>query len=267
MKKYFSFFKIRFINGFQYRAAAYAGVVTQFAWGFMEILMFKAFYKDNPHSFPMEFSQLSSYIWLQQAFLALFMLWMYDNDIFVSITSGNVAYELTRPLDLYNMWFTKNLAVRLSRAVLRCVPVLAVAVLLPEPYGIAPPVSLFGFLMFIISMILAFLCLVALSMLVYITAFYTLSPMGIRLIAATLNEFLTGSIIPLPFFPEKLKKIISFTPFASMQNLPFRIYSGNIAGEEMLRGILVQIFWVVALIFAGRLWMARAVKKVVVQGG
>lgn len=31
MRKYISFFRIRFINGLQYRAAAYAGIATQFA--------------------------------------------------------------------------------------------------------------------------------------------------------------------------------------------------------------------------------------------
>ena len=52
MRAYFTFFKIRFINGLQYRAAAYAGVAMQFAWGFMTILMFSAFYKTNPSNFP-----------------------------------------------------------------------------------------------------------------------------------------------------------------------------------------------------------------------
>ena len=32
MKKYLSFFRIRFIAGLQYRAAAWAGIATQFAW-------------------------------------------------------------------------------------------------------------------------------------------------------------------------------------------------------------------------------------------
>ena len=45
-----------------------AGVATQFAWGFMEILLFHAFYQTDPAAFPMEFSQLAAYIWLQQAF-------------------------------------------------------------------------------------------------------------------------------------------------------------------------------------------------------
>lgn len=267
MKKYLSFFRIRFIYGLQYRAAAYAGIATQFAWGFMEILLFNAFYKENPKSFPMEFSQLASYVWLQQAFLALFMSWYFDNEIFMTITSGNIAYELSRPMDLYGIWFAKNLAVRLSRAVLRCMPILLVAFFLPEPYGIAPPVSFFGFIMFIITTALGLLCIVALGMLVYISVFYTMSPLGVRMVAISLTEFLSGALIPLPFLPEKLMKIISLTPFASMQNLPFRIYSGNIAGMEMVRGVLLQIFWVTALILTGRLWMAKALKKVVVQGG
>lgn len=107
MRAYISFIKIRFINGLQYRTAAYAGIATQFAWGFMYIMLYQTFYKSNPTKAPMEFSQLSSYIWLQQAFLALFMTWFLDNDILSLITSGNVAYELCRPLDIYKDWVLK----------------------------------------------------------------------------------------------------------------------------------------------------------------
>jgi ABC-2 type transport system permease protein len=218
MRKYLSFFRICFVNGLQYRAAAYAGIVTQFAWGFMELLMFRAFYKANAAAFPMEFSRLSSYIWLQQALLAIFMTWFLDNEIFSAITSGNIAYELSRPMDLYNMWFTKNLAIRLSKAVLRCMPILAVAAFLPGPYRLSLPVDLFGFLMFILTMILAFFCVVAFCMLIYITTFYTLSPFGIRIVALSLTEFLTGAVIPLPFLPDGVRKVVELTPFASMQN-------------------------------------------------
>jgi ABC-2 type transport system permease protein len=52
-----------------------------------------------------------------------------------------------------------------------------------------------------------------------------------------------------------------------MQNMPLRIYSGNIAGIDALRGIVFQIFWLVLLIAAGKLLMRRALKKVIVQGG
>ena len=82
MKKYVSFFRMRFLNGLQYRAAAAAGLFTQFAWGLMEILLFAAFYRAQPAAFPMTFGQTVSYIWLQEAFLAMYTVWSYDSDIF-----------------------------------------------------------------------------------------------------------------------------------------------------------------------------------------
>ena len=64
MKSYITLFKIRFIYGLQYRAAAWAGLTTQFAWGGMSIFLFRAFHATNPAAFPMDFSQFASSIWL-----------------------------------------------------------------------------------------------------------------------------------------------------------------------------------------------------------
>ncbi len=55
MKKYFSFFRLRFAMGLQYRVAALAGIATQFAWGFMQIMVFHAFYQTDASAFPMTF--------------------------------------------------------------------------------------------------------------------------------------------------------------------------------------------------------------------
>lgn len=267
IRKYISFFRIRFSNGLQYRAAAYAGIATQFAWGFMELLMFRAFYKADPRSFPMEFSQLASYVWLQQAFLALFMTWFFENDIFLAITGGNVAYELVRPMDLYSMWFTRSLATRLSKAVLRCMPILVVAAFLPKPFNISMPLGFLDFLVFLISMGLAFFVVTAFCMFVYIFTFFTMSPMGIRIVFISLVEFLSGAIVPLPFLPHGIRGFVELMPFASMQNMPLRIYSGNIAGNELIKGVGLQVFWLAVLILVGRFLMKKALKKVVVQGG
>lgn len=98
MRQYGSFFRIRFLAGLQYRAAAWAGISTQFAWGGLTLLLYAAFHRSGPESFPMTFSQLSSYVWLQQALLALFMSWYFDNEILESVSTGGVAYELCRPV-------------------------------------------------------------------------------------------------------------------------------------------------------------------------
>ena len=81
MRIYTSYLKLYISHNLQYRTAAYAGIVTQFAWGLLQIFMYMAFYKANPDSFPMTLTQLSSYFWLQQAFMTLFMTWLLDKDI------------------------------------------------------------------------------------------------------------------------------------------------------------------------------------------
>ncbi|HBI73661.1 MAG TPA: ABC transporter permease [Lachnospiraceae bacterium] len=267
MKKYISFFRMRFIAGLQYRAAALAGIVTQFAWGAMLILMYQAFYAADAEAFPMSFQALSSYMWLQQAFLALFMTWFFDNDIFRLIMDGGIAYEICRPINLYDMWFTRNMANRLSKALLRCFPILIVAALLPDPYGMRLPVNVGAAFWFLITMILGYLVVVAFGMLVYIATFFTLSPTGVKLAAVSAVEFLSGAVIPLPFLPDNLRRVIELLPFASMQNVPLRIYSGDIVGEEIYYRFGLQLFWVVILIVLGKLLMGKALKRVVVQGG
>ncbi|MDE6964745.1 MAG: ABC transporter permease [Lachnospiraceae bacterium] len=265
--KYLSFFRMRFAVGLQYRIAALAGAVTQFAWGFMEIMIFKAFYRADASSFPMSFQAAVSYVWLQQAFLALFAAWMMENEIFDTIVSGNVAYELCRPVGIYDMWFARNIAGRLSRAVLRCFPILAIAVFLPEPYGIAPPASLACFALFLVTAALGLLMTVSFCMLVYVLSFFTISPAGLRILFVSGTEFLAGGVIPLPFFPDKVRFFMELLPFAGMQNVALRVYSGSMSAGEIKRAVLLQLFWLAAVTGLGKALCRLAEKKITVQGG
>ena len=154
------------------------------------------------HQFPMEFQDLATYIWLQEALLVLFMAWSFDNEIFESITSGSVAYELCRPCDIYSMWFVKNVAMRLARVSLRCVPILLLAAFLPAPYGLTLPDSPAAAVLFLLSLIAGFALAIAFVMLIYISAFYTISSTGIRILSASVVEFFSGALIPIPFYPD-----------------------------------------------------------------
>ncbi len=267
MKKYISFFRLRFSMGLQYRTAAMAGIVTQFFWGAMEILIFRAFYEAEPEAFPMTLEATSSYIWLQQAFLVLFAAWLVEHEIFDNIMNGNVAYEMCRPISIYNMWFSRSVANRLSRAMLRCVPILLVASFLPSPYGMSAPAGWKNFGFFLLAMVLGFLVTVSFFIIIYGLAFFTISPSGLRILITSVVEFFAGAIIPIPFFPEKMQAVLEVLPFASMQNVPLRIYSGSMSEEQMIRAILLQVMWFVILTIVGKLLCGLAEKKVIVQGG
>jgi ABC-2 type transport system permease protein len=266
-KPYRALFRIRFNNSLQYRAASIAGLATQFAWGFMYILGFAAFYESNPAAFPMTLQQTVSYIWMQQAFIALFFIWMYDYSIFESIESGHISYEMVRPMDLYSRWFTQTIANRLSRAVLRCIPILLVAFILPEPFRLVLPDNLQQLGLFFISMILSMGVVVSVSMLIYTSAFFTINSLGTRITVGVAADFLAGGYIPIPFFPDALRTVVEFSPFGAMQNMPLLIYSGHLAGADIFRGMALQVFWLCVIIVVGRIFMKRALKRVVAQGG
>ena len=265
MKAYFSVFRMRLINGMQYRVAAVAGVATQFFWGFMFIMIYEAFYQSAVKTPPIELSQLVSYIWLQQAFLVFIVLWYRDGEIFNLITSGNIAYELCRPFRLYEFWYAKLLAQRFSGALLRCFPILVIAFLMPEPYGISMPPNFAAFVLFLLTLMLGLLVLVSISMFIYISVFVTMSPVGSLLMIGIAGDFLAGGIIPVPLMPVWLQKISYALPFRLAADLPFRVYSGNIPVSGAFAGIIIQIIWLAVLILLGKLAMNKVLRHIVVD--
>ena len=267
MKWYVSLLKLRVFQGLQYRTAALAGVATQFFWGAISIMVFLAFYGDTPQINGFTKEHLITYIWLQQSFLVFIVLWLRDSELFELIRTGNIAYELCRPLNIYGYWYTKLLSTRLSGALLRCIPLLLVAFIMPGPYGLSLPASPALALLFVITLLFGVLINVALSMFIYISVFVTLSPIGSLLIFSVTGEFLSGLILPIPLMPEPLRNVVLLLPFRYTGDLPFRIYSGNLTEVEMLWGICIQLFWLLALPLLGNRLMNMALKRLVVQGG
>ena len=265
MKAYFSLFRIRMIQGLQYRAVALGSVFTRFCWGFMEILAFSAIHQSGG-GFSMTFSQTAAYIWMQQAFIHLYNVIDGDQEIEASVNNGSIAYELARPMDLYGNWMAQCLANRLSPTLLNCLPVLAIALLTPVPYRLScPGVRATG--LFLVSTMLALGVAGAIATLMHITMFYTTSQRGVKIIGRAVMGFFGGGLIPLPYFPEAFQKAVGLLPFASTQSTPLLIYSGSLTGRDVAFAMGLQVFWLAVLTMFGHYAMGRTLKRVVVQGG
>lgn len=267
MKVYYAVLKLRLYHGLQYRSAAIAGIATQFFWGLIITMIYEAFYSQMIIDPPMSLAQLVTYIWLQQSFLAFIMLWFRDQELFQLITTGNIAYELCRPNEIYGFWYAKLLAQRLASALLRCFPILAITFILPHPYRMMLPPNVATFILFIIILLLGLLILVSISMLIYISTFITMSAVGSLLMFSIIGEFLAGMIIPIPLMPEWLQNIVVMLPFHLTADFPFRVYSGHIPMDEALYKMVMQLIWLVVLLAVGKFTMEKALKRVVIQGG
>jgi ABC-2 type transport system permease protein len=254
------------LNSLQYRASAIAGIITQLFWGFMLLMIYEAFYNSSTVQ-EFTYTSLASYIWLKQAFFTFFSIYADDPELGNIIMSGNVAYELLRPYSMYTFWFSKSLGTRLSSGLLAAPLVLVIAFILPAPYNLSLPANCIALVLSIISLTLGVFLITSILMMAYLSMFKTHNKAGTFILFAIIIDLLGGHYIPIPLMPKWLQTICNFLPFRYASDLPLRIYTGDIVGNEMILGISIEIFWLVLLFMIGSYLMRRATKKVAIFGG
>ena len=260
---YFSMLTGRFRTLLQYRTAALAGVGTQIFWGVVRVMIFAAFYRSSSAPQPMTREEVITYIWLGQAALLLVMF-NAEPEIAGMIRSGAVAYELTRPLDLYWLWFARCFSARAAPLLMRAVPILLLSGIF---MGLQPPASVALGLLFIISIFLALLLAYAIVLIITMSLLWTISGEGISRLAPAMIFFFSGIVIPLPLFPQWMQPFIAAMPFRGLIDTPFRIYLGHMKSIEAASALAQQVGWIIAFIVIGRLILSRGVRRLVVQGG
>lgn len=282
IKVYLNYFKLRVICELQYRVSALAGMSTQFFFGFVFIMVYIAFYDGTSSitipeipiisfiagsSVDVTLSQTITYLWLFQAFYFMLLVRQTDNELLDMIKTGNIAYELCKPLNLYYLWFCKILSKKVIGTLLRFWPVITIAFLLPEPFKLSPPCSVEAFILFIVSLILALFIAVIIILFIHILTFYTLKDKGAISLVTSIAELFTGGVIPIMFMPKSIQIIAYLLPFRYIGDLPFRIYNGSINISTSLTNIGLQIVWIIILGIISYKLMNKALKRVVVQGG
>jgi len=268
---YIAILSARYRTMLQYRAAAAAGVFTQVFWGAVRLMILEAFYLSSDATQPMSWEAVAAYVWLGQAMLAL-LPWGLDPEIEDQIRRGNVVYELVRPLDLYNLWFARTAAMRVSRATLRVIPIAILGgVILPlspiPEWTLLPPESVLSFALFALAIVNAILISTALTMLIHASMLWTIAGDGVLRLVPALVNILSGSIVPLPLFPEWLQPTLRALPFRALVDVPFRLWSGDIPPSEAGWDLFTGALWAFALIGLGRFLVARGKRRMVAQGG
>jgi ABC-2 type transport system permease protein len=263
MSAYLAIFSAKFRALLQYRAAALAGLGTQVFWGFVHLMIFTAFYASTDAPQPMQLHDVITYIWLKQALLLL-LPWRPDPDVRAMVRTGNVAYELLRPVDLYGLWFARAVAIRTAPAMLRCLPMVALALLF---FGMELPSGPAEAAAFAASVLAAVLLSAAFTTVLSISVLFTVEGRGVQGLTNSVVNLFSGALIPLPFFPDWFQPAADFMPFRGLMDTPFRLYMGHLPAAEAWMAIGHQLLWVAVLVGFGRWLLRRATRRIVVQGG
>lgn len=266
MKKYLSIIKIRFKLLLQYRMAAFAGIVTQFFFGIIRVMVFYGFYNSTTEIMPINYKVAITYIWLGQAMLGM-LPWNGDSEIQNLIRTGDVTYELIRPMNLYNYWFARAFALRTAPTFLKSIPLFIIALLLPKEYSMELSPSILCFIGWTITSFGALMISCTITNIINITTIYSISGDGIQRLLSAIVTLFSGMIVPLPLFPDKLRQILNYLPFRGLLDIPARFFTGEIIFNQLPRYLGFQIFWTILLYGLGQWILSRKLKDLIVQGG
>lgn len=273
MQPYIKLLKTQAMIVLQYRAQALAGAFTQAAFGLMRVYMIIALYKSAPNQ-ALTLSEAVSYIWLTQILLT-FIAWGPDPLVSAMVRDGTLAYEMIRPLRLSIAWWMRSLAFRGINPIMRGIPIIVLALLLPEPMRLQLPFTDFTHFGTIITWILSVACTFimgwllagALNNLTNILVVRWMSDEGLVRIFPIAMLFFGGLILPLPLFPEGVQYVLMKLPFSGLMDIPSRIFSGQIRGLETLYVIGHQMFWVVTMMLLNDFLLQNRLKHAEIQGG
>lgn len=263
MSPYRAVLRARALQLLQYRAAAWAGVATQLAFGLIHVEIFTAFYESAATPPPLPLAHVVGYVWLGQAFFAM-LPWRLDNELVKEFVSGDVAYQLLRPVDLYAFWFWRHVAHLAAPALLRCGPVLVLAALF---LGLPAPASPAALAAFLVALSGALALGAAMLTTLTVSFFWTVSGQGMAQLHAAAFFLFSGMTVPLPLMPDWMQPALALQPYRAFSDAPYRLYLGHLAPGELAGVLAHQLAWTAAFVLVGRALMASARRQLVVQGG
>lgn len=250
----------------QYRIAALAGLLTQAIFGLIMINVLMAFFEHSGQSQPMTLAQSVTYTWLGQALLGN-LPWRIDGEIGDSIRLGTVAYDLTRPLDLYSYWFARIVALRVAPTLLKSIPMFVIATfLLPARFLMQwPPLP--SLAAWLVTFCGAVLLSSAITVWMQSTMFWTVSGDGITRILPHFVTLLSGMVIPLPLMPAWAQTFLRLQPFSSLVSRPNELFCQVLAPGEVWSVLALQLVWSAVFILLGRMTLRRGLHRLSVAGG
>lgn len=187
-----------------------------------------------------------------------------DKEFSEWVYKGNIAVELLRPVSLFFSLWSKRLGEFFFFILFKGIPVTIIGMIILK--GVAP-CGVMGVMLFGISVLVSIMILFWIEIMVGLLSFFTLNSYGVSSAKSALLSILSGGIVPIVLFPERIADFLNYLPFASMVSVPINIYLGKYAINQALEFIILQVAWGIILGIIALVFYRFSIKKVVVQGG
>lgn len=247
-----------------YRGATFAGAFTNTVFGFIRAYVLLAVFEHRTTVGALDVTDAVTFSFLGQAMLAALAAFS-SLELAQRIETGDVVADLYRPFDLQAWWLAQDLGRAAFHVVFRgFTPFLAGALV----FDLRIPANAGTWAAFAATLAMALLLSFAWRFLVALAAFWLVDSRGLSQMASLVLMFFSGFVLPVDFFPSALRALAAWLPFSAMVQLPAEVFLGQHPSPAGVALVLIrQLAWLGVLVGLGRLALARAWRRVVVQGG
>jgi len=265
LKKYFALTRAGILESFQFRLAMLVMVAGNLLYLIVVYFLWKAIYASSGTDVVngMTFSDTLIYLVLATAlfnFMEMYTVW----EIGRNIQSGKIVLDLLKPMPLRSFLFWSYSGTFVTQFFATFLPTFIIVCIVT---GGAVPLGI-NLLYFVISVIMAVIINYSIDFMTGTICIYTESIWGINIMKQVIVLLLSGATIPIAFFPEPLKKAVSYMPFQSIYNTPLSLLlDGSPKAETVLSALGVQAFWCIVLLILSNLFWKISLRKITVNGG
>jgi len=247
-----------------YRQAAIAGIFANTVFGVIKLSILLEVAKSSGGTVAgYDGVALSTYAWVSQGLIAVVVIFAWT-ELADRVRTGDIAVDLARPVDVQLSWLATDLGRALWGLVSRAfAPILFGAWV----FGFRLSDDPVAVVLLPVSVTLAVTVSFACRFLVNLAAFWIIEVRGPVLVYVLVSGLLGGHLIPVQLFPAWLQVVAYATPFPSIVQSPIDLVTGLATGWDAVQRVAVQLGWALGLLALGRIVLARATRRLVVQGG
>lgn len=260
---YFYVYKIRIQKSLAYHYDVYGNILMQCIIMFAAAFFWRALYAGETVVQGVAAEQMYIYTVVSTA-MSVFFMNDVEQRVMRSVEKGTIAVEMLKPINLYGIFFFEDLGKLTALFFQNLIPIVLIGSIF---IAVPKPASVVAFLLFIASLVMAYLIHWLLAACFSMWAFTAINMNPLLQVKKHLIRLLSGSIIPLWFFPDWLASILNCLPFVYIYQLPLDIYIGKEGMGNILPRLGIQAIWVVALFVLFMILQKNTLKKVMVQGG
>lgn len=264
--KYVKAFTLGLQNSMEYRSDFFISMISALFPIFIQLFMWTSIYGNSGRTvmFGYSFAQMVTYTVIASIVSRLIRTG-FEYEINDEIKNGGFNKFIVRPIGYFSYKLSCFLGQKLFQLGLTSILLCGVIIMLSLKFGHSFGAS--ALLGFTASLLLAFVLNFIIFFCISMVAFW-LSEIGFFFEAVRIVIIaFSGGIFPLDVFSSGFLSVLNYLPFKYTVNFPVDVLNGRLAGTDILKGLLVQLMWILLLSGVSRLLWRSGTKKYIAVGG